>query len=108
MLDRSHPLYCTGIYHYTYMLDRIAVGSIILSCFILGTMYKSNLMAMLIKPRIVRPFDSLASLLDTDIPMIVSSGSYLHSVWKVGVLLYLYVTELKLRYFACFALSTSV
>ena len=73
------------MYNYQGTLDRIAVGTMMLSCFIIGTVYKSNLMAMLITPRIVRPFDSLPELLETDLNFIVSEGSYLHYAFKVCI-----------------------
>ena len=74
------------VYDYNVTLDRIAVGTMMLSCFIIGTVYKSNLMAMLITPRIVRPFDSLADLIETDLDFIVSDGSYLAEILQVCLL----------------------
>ena len=60
-------LHFADVYDYKVTLDRIAVGTMMLSCFIIGTVYKSNLMAMLITPRIVKPFDSLPKLLETNL-----------------------------------------
>ena len=59
------------------------MATLLLSSFILGTVYKSNLMAMLSTPKMVRPFDSLAELVATDIPFKVAAGSVISSIFKV-------------------------
>lgn len=63
------------------------VGTWMLMCLIIGAVYKSNLMAMLITPRVVRPFETLEQLVDSNIPFYVAKGSYLEAAVKVTVLI---------------------
>ncbi|KAG7156482.1 Glutamate receptor 1-like 10 [Homarus americanus] len=58
---------------------RIIAGTWLLMAFILGSVYRSNLKAMLILPKLRLPFNSLEELVQTDIPCIVLNGSLVHS-----------------------------
>ncbi|KAK3857794.1 hypothetical protein Pcinc_035975 [Petrolisthes cinctipes] len=55
------------------------MGSLwLLAAFLLGTVYRCNLKAMLIIPRLFLPFDSLEELVNTGITTIVFRGSSIH------------------------------
>ncbi|XP_042234601.1 glutamate receptor 4-like [Homarus americanus] len=57
---------------------RVMTGMWLLVTFILGTVYRSNLKAMLIIPKISLPFDNLEELVDSGTPTIVIESSMLH------------------------------
>ncbi|XP_069988624.1 glutamate receptor 1 [Penaeus vannamei] len=57
---------------------RVVGGIWLVSALILTTVYRSNLKAMLIMPRIVLPFDSLKELSESNIVMYVTKGNYFH------------------------------
>ncbi|XP_047498440.1 glutamate receptor ionotropic, delta-2-like [Penaeus chinensis] len=57
---------------------RIAGGLWLLSAFILGVVYRGNLKAMLILPRVVLPFDTLQELTETNIPIWIPEGNLVH------------------------------
>ncbi|KAG7173672.1 Glutamate receptor-like 51 [Homarus americanus] len=57
---------------------RVVVGLWLLVSFILGSVYRSNLKAMLILPKIVLPFDNLAELRDSQIPLFVTESTHIH------------------------------
>ncbi|XP_047497355.1 glutamate receptor-like [Penaeus chinensis] len=57
---------------------RVISGLWLISALILTTVYRSNLKAMLIMPRIALPFDSLKELSESDIVMYVTKGNYFH------------------------------
>ncbi|XP_068235170.1 uncharacterized protein [Palaemon carinicauda] len=66
-------------------------GSVrVLSCiwllmsFILATIYRSNLKAMLILPKVTLPFDNLEELTASGLPVWVAGGSVLHDAAKTG------------------------
>ncbi|XP_042892142.1 glutamate [NMDA] receptor subunit 1-like [Penaeus japonicus] len=56
---------------------RILWGMWLLVALIVGSVYRSNLKAMLILPKLRLPFDNLQELMDTDIPCVVPDGSAL-------------------------------
>ncbi|KAF2367690.1 Ionotropic glutamate receptor L-glutamate and glycine-binding domain [Trinorchestia longiramus] len=61
-------------------LSRVLVGTTMVSWLILGTMYKSLLMAMLVLPRTPEPFNSLEELVTKRaMPYLVVPGSFLHA-----------------------------
>ena len=78
----------TDINDFPLVMDRIVVGMMIIFWFVLGTVYKSNLKAMLITPRIIRPFDSLETLLDSGIPFQGAEGSLLVETNRVSISTY--------------------
>ena len=51
---------------------------------IVGIVYRSNLKAMLIAPKLRLPFDSMDELLETDIPVMVPEGSMMHRLYLVS------------------------
>ena len=57
---------------------RFAVGLWLLVTFILGTVYRSNLKAMLIIPKLELPFDTLEQLIESGIPVAVIKGTSTH------------------------------
>nr|XP_027208841.1 glutamate [NMDA] receptor subunit 1-like isoform X2 [Penaeus vannamei] len=57
---------------------RVVGGIWLVSALILTTVYRSNLKAMLIMPRIVLPFDNLKELSESNIVMYVTKGNYFH------------------------------
>ncbi|XP_063588610.1 uncharacterized protein LOC134765757 [Penaeus indicus] len=57
---------------------RIAGGLWLLSAFILGVVYRGNLKAMLILPKVVLPFDTLQELTETNIPIWIPEGNLVH------------------------------
>ncbi|XP_037786584.1 glutamate receptor ionotropic, delta-1-like [Penaeus monodon] len=57
---------------------RVISGLWLIAALILTTVYRSNLKAMLIMPRIVLPFDSLKELSESSIIMYVTKGNYFH------------------------------
>ncbi|MPC94995.1 hypothetical protein E2C01_090187 [Portunus trituberculatus] len=50
---------------------------------IITTVYRSNLKAMIIIPKMRLPFNSMAELLETDIPCYVPRGSIIHLLMEV-------------------------
>lgn len=62
---------------------RLVTGLWLLLALILVTVYRSNLKAMLILPKVTLPFDNLAELVQTDLPVWVATGSVLHDAAKV-------------------------
>ncbi|XP_042867519.1 glutamate receptor ionotropic, delta-2-like [Penaeus japonicus] len=59
---------------------RMVSGIWLLACLILASVYRSNLKAMLILPKVTVPFDSLDQLVDTDLPVWVALDSVLYNV----------------------------
>ncbi|XP_063612658.1 glutamate receptor 1-like [Penaeus indicus] len=57
---------------------RFIGGLWLLSALIIGSVYRSNLKAMLILPKLRLPFDSIEELVETDIPTFVYEDSMLH------------------------------
>ncbi|XP_050707666.1 glutamate receptor 4-like isoform X2 [Eriocheir sinensis] len=56
----------------------------LLASLIVGSVYRSNLKAMLILPRTVLPFNSISELAKTDIPVFVIKGSLLDHAMKAA------------------------
>ncbi|KAG7161319.1 Glutamate receptor ionotropic, kainate 2-like 10, partial [Homarus americanus] len=56
----------------------VVVGLWMLTGFILGTTYRSNLKAMLISPRIVIPFNTIQELVNSKITLFVPDSNSLH------------------------------
>ncbi|ROT78613.1 Variant Ionotropic Glutamate Receptor [Penaeus vannamei] len=54
---------------------RVVICLWLLTTLILATVYRANLKAMLILPKLTLPFDSLESLVDTDIAVLAGTGS---------------------------------
>ncbi|XP_037803514.1 glutamate receptor ionotropic, delta-2-like [Penaeus monodon] len=57
---------------------RVIAGLWLFSALIIASVYRSNLKAMLILPKLRLPFDSIEELVETDIPCIVPKGSMLY------------------------------
>ncbi|KAK8397156.1 hypothetical protein O3P69_004691 [Scylla paramamosain] len=57
---------------------RVVAGTWMLMMLILATVYRSNLKAMLIIPKIRLPFNNMEEMLQTNIPCFVPLGSILH------------------------------
>ncbi|KAK8384403.1 hypothetical protein O3P69_009308 [Scylla paramamosain] len=57
---------------------RGVAGLWLLAAFTLGSVYRSNLKAMLIIPKVNLPFDSLEELADSGITTAVFKGSAIH------------------------------
>ncbi|XP_037803443.1 glutamate receptor ionotropic, kainate 2-like [Penaeus monodon] len=72
LLAQSVPSECKG------NSVRFIRGLWLLSALIIGSIYRSNLKAMLILPRLRLPFDSLEELVETDIPTYVYEDSMIH------------------------------
>lgn len=66
---------------------RVLTGVWLLLALILVTVYRSNLKAMLILPKLNLPFDSLEELSNTRIPVWVSLDSILHVAALVTLIL---------------------
>ena len=64
-------------------LGRSVAALWLLMSFTLGSVYRSNLKAMIIYPRIQLPFSSLDELQRTDISAIIFNGSAIHEHIKV-------------------------
>lgn len=64
---------------------RLVGGLWLLVSFVLGTVYRSNLKAMLILPKLHVPFNSFEQLVDTDIPVHVIKGSIFANDVKVNI-----------------------
>ncbi|XP_063868411.1 glutamate receptor ionotropic, delta-2-like [Scylla paramamosain] len=58
--------------------QQAVLGMWLVLSLIISTVYRSNLKAMLIKPRLVLPFTNLRELTETNIPCFVVSGTILH------------------------------
>lgn len=56
---------------------RVLWGMWLLAALIVGSVYRSNLKAMLILPKLRLPFDNVNELTQTDIPCLVPAGSAL-------------------------------
>ncbi|XP_063852273.1 uncharacterized protein LOC135095398 [Scylla paramamosain] len=72
-------------------LMRLATGTWMVMVLIVGIVYRSNLKAMLIAPKLRLPFDSMEELVETDIPCLVLEGSMIHQLFlsaEAGSLLY--------------------
>ncbi|KAK8379318.1 hypothetical protein O3P69_019304 [Scylla paramamosain] len=65
-------------------LMRLATGTWMVMVLIVGIVYRSNLKAMLIAPKLRLPFDSMEELVETDIPCLVLEGSMIHQLFLVG------------------------
>ncbi|XP_042855746.1 glutamate receptor ionotropic, kainate 2-like [Penaeus japonicus] len=57
---------------------RVMGGLWLLSALIVSSVYRSNLKAMLILPKLRLPFDSMEELVETDIPTYVAEGTMLY------------------------------
>ncbi|XP_042888517.1 glutamate receptor-like [Penaeus japonicus] len=57
---------------------QLIAGLWLLMMLIVNTVYRSNLKAMLILPRLDLPFDTLSELVETNIKTYVSPGSFIH------------------------------
>ncbi|XP_047476222.1 glutamate [NMDA] receptor subunit 1-like [Penaeus chinensis] len=57
---------------------RLVTGVWLLASLIVATVYRSNLKAMLILPKLVLPFNSLEELVETDLPVWIRMGSNAH------------------------------
>ncbi|XP_047487934.1 glutamate receptor ionotropic, kainate glr-3-like [Penaeus chinensis] len=57
---------------------RVIAGLWLFSALIIASVYRSNLKAMLILPKLKLPFDSMEELVETDIPCNVPKGSMLY------------------------------
>ncbi|XP_066984778.1 glutamate receptor ionotropic, kainate glr-3-like [Macrobrachium rosenbergii] len=66
--------------------------------FILVTVYRSNLKAMLILPKVVLPFDNLEQLTETGLRVWTPAGSILHSAVEVGQI---FLPPHKFKCFEC-------
>lgn len=64
---------------------RVIMGLWLVGALIVGSVYRSNLKAMLTLPKLRLPFDSLDDLVETDIPTYITEGSMLHQALMVGV-----------------------
>ncbi|XP_047477842.1 glutamate receptor 2.9-like [Penaeus chinensis] len=58
---------------------RLVSGLWLFGCLILASVYRSNLKAMLILPRVSVAFNSLEELVETDLPVWVATSSALHN-----------------------------
>ncbi|MPC24734.1 Glutamate receptor 2 [Portunus trituberculatus] len=58
--------------------QQAVVGMWLLLALIISTVYRSNLKAMLIKPRLILPFSNLEELVETRIPCFTFRGTLLH------------------------------
>lgn len=63
---------------------RVMAGTWLLTAFILGTIYRTNLKAMLIVPKLHLPFSNFAELMQTDIPTYIPNGSYMYDNVEVS------------------------
>ncbi|ROT78136.1 Variant Ionotropic Glutamate Receptor [Penaeus vannamei] len=63
---------------------RFLAGVWLLMVFVVATVYRSNLMAMLISPKVKLPFDSLEELSLTDITVWAPTGSLFHDAMNAG------------------------
>ncbi|XP_064096428.1 uncharacterized protein LOC135208233 [Macrobrachium nipponense] len=61
---------------------RVITGLWLMISFILGSVYRSNLMAMLIMPRLRLPFNSIEELINSRIPTFVMKGSMLNQAME--------------------------
>lgn len=64
--------------------ERLVGGLWLLVSFVLGTVYRSNLKAMLILPKIQVPFNSFEQLVATNVPVHVIKGSIFDNDEKVS------------------------
>lgn len=62
---------------------RVLAGAWLLVALIVGTVYRSNLKAMLIIPKVVLPFDNLEELVESGIPIAVLQSTVLHQAIMV-------------------------
>ncbi|XP_063841094.1 glutamate receptor ionotropic, kainate glr-3-like [Scylla paramamosain] len=60
---------------------RMAAIVWLLMALIIGIVYRSNLKAMLIAPKLRLPFDSMEELLETNIPCLVLEGTMMHRLY---------------------------
>ncbi|XP_047488141.1 glutamate receptor ionotropic, kainate glr-3-like [Penaeus chinensis] len=63
---------------------RVIMGLWLVGALIVGSVYRSNLKAMLTLPKLRLPFNSLDDLVETDIPTYITEGSMLHQALMVG------------------------
>ncbi|XP_042886746.1 glutamate receptor ionotropic, kainate 1-like [Penaeus japonicus] len=56
---------------------RVFAGVWLVASLVVGTVYRSNLKAMLILPKFTLPFDNLAEFVDTDIPLFTSKNAFM-------------------------------
>ncbi|XP_045125231.1 glutamate receptor ionotropic, delta-1-like [Portunus trituberculatus] len=74
------------------VLLRLVSGIWMVMVLIVGIVYRSNLKAMMIAPKLRLPFDSMEELVETDIPCLVFEGSMIHQLFlnaEAGSLLHL-------------------
>ena len=64
--------------------QQAVLGMWLVLSLIISTVYRSNLKAMLIKPRLVLPFNNLMELTESGIPCFVVRGTLLHRNIQVG------------------------
>ncbi|XP_042867520.1 uncharacterized protein LOC122250230 [Penaeus japonicus] len=77
--DNTKARQCNEQLHVIKSSVMWTVCTLLAHCLILATVYRSNLKAMLILPRVSVPFDSLEELVDTDLPVWVATSSALHN-----------------------------
>uniref|UniRef100_A0A0N7ZDD4 Ionotropic glutamate receptor C-terminal domain-containing protein n=1 Tax=Scylla olivacea TaxID=85551 RepID=A0A0N7ZDD4_SCYOL len=65
-------------------VTRLTAAVWIFMTLIISIVYRSNLKAMLISPKLRLPFDSLEEFLQTDIPVLVLEGSMMHRLYLVS------------------------
>ncbi|XP_069987023.1 glutamate receptor 1-like isoform X2 [Penaeus vannamei] len=63
---------------------RVLTALWLVASLILGTVYRSNLKAMLILPRITIPFDNLEELADSGLPVWTATNSLIHVASETG------------------------
>ncbi|ROT84493.1 Variant Ionotropic Glutamate Receptor [Penaeus vannamei] len=66
------------------MTGRVLGGAWLLAAFIIATVYKSNLKAMIIIPKVNLPFTNLEEMIEQDkIPYMLMGGSLVYDIFKV-------------------------
>ena len=71
---------------------RLVAGLWLLASFIVASVYRSNLKAMLILPRTPFPFTTVNELAATDIPAYVIKGSLIDHAMKVCIYIEFYMS----------------
>ncbi|XP_069165572.1 glutamate receptor isoform X1 [Procambarus clarkii] len=74
----------TGRPHTSSWSVRLVVGMWLLVSLILGTIYRSNLRAMLITPHIELPFDNIEQLIHSNIPLYCAPTNYFDKTTKMA------------------------
>lgn len=76
--------------------QQTVIGMWLVLSFIINTVYRSNLKAMLIKPRLVLPFSNVEELVESGIPCFAFRGTLLHRNIKVrGVFLPIHYYDIQ-------------